>query len=253
MPDVPIFINSRDRLEPLRDLVGWLESAGHDEIYIIDNGSAWPPLLEWYESIPHRVIMLGRNVGKNALWEADGVFDLTAGRPFAYTDSDIVPVPECPFDAVDRFLGLLGRYRGVNKAGFGIKSDDIPDRYAHKQHVLAGARNERAWPLERGVLFGAIDTQFAVYRPGGRARPHSAAVTCYPYVARHHSFYLDLDNLSEEDAFYERRSEEARAELGHFTHWATRDVSGVDMPPPPGPVTRLRWLLRGRRSVRLGL
>ena len=40
---VPIFINCRDRLEPLVALLDYLEHANHDEIYVLDNDSKYPP------------------------------------------------------------------------------------------------------------------------------------------------------------------------------------------------------------------
>ena len=67
---VPVFINCRDRLAPLRDLIAWLERAGCDEIYLLDNDSAFEPLLDYYRETPHTVIRLGENVGKWALWDA---------------------------------------------------------------------------------------------------------------------------------------------------------------------------------------
>lgn len=257
MTRIPVFINSRDRLTPLAELVSWLERAGVEEIYFIDNDSAYPPLLEYYERSPHTVIRLDHNVGKNALWDADGVFELTKGRPFAYSDSDIVPDADCPLDALDVFLELLERYRdgypeGVHKAGFGIRVDDIPDHYPHKAHAIAGSRADYSWPLGDGAYYTSIDTQFAVYRPGSQARPHRAARTGPPYVARHHSYYLDFENLSEEDAFYVRRTEEAR-ETRTFTLWATPELAGPGAGAPPslpGPLTKLRWRLRGRRTLR---
>jgi hypothetical protein len=250
---VPVFINSRDRLTPLAELVTWLERAGVDEIYIIDNDSAYLPLLEYYEQSPHTVILLSRNAGKNALWEADGLFELTKDRPFAYSDSDIVPDPACPLDALDVFLDVLDRYRdgypaGIHKAGFGIRYDDIPDHYPHKAQAIAWEQANEAWPLERNLYYGVIDTIFAVYRPKSLARPHRAARTGPPYVARHQSYYLDFENLSEEDAFYARRSEEARAS-NQFSFWATEELEPRPI-PHPGLISRARWRLRGPRSLR---
>ena len=60
---VPVFINCRDRLTPLAQLVDWLERAGQEEIYLIDNDSAYEPLLAWYERTPHAVIRLDERVG----------------------------------------------------------------------------------------------------------------------------------------------------------------------------------------------
>ena len=52
----PIFINCRDRITCLSVLVDWLEKAGHENIYLLDNDSSYPPLLEYYEQTPHTVV-----------------------------------------------------------------------------------------------------------------------------------------------------------------------------------------------------
>jgi hypothetical protein len=61
------------------------------------------------------------------------------------------------------------------------------------------------------VFYAAIDTTFAMYRPGANPRPLDAAHTGAPYVARHAPWYSNPLALTEEDAFYEagrRRSGE---------------------------------------------
>jgi hypothetical protein len=44
----PIFVNCRDRLESLLALLDFLERAGQEQIYLLDNDSTYPPLLEYY-------------------------------------------------------------------------------------------------------------------------------------------------------------------------------------------------------------
>jgi hypothetical protein len=255
---VPVFINCRDRLAPLTELVGWLERAGQDEIYLLDNESAFEPLLEWYEQTPHTVIRLGENYGKWSLWQAPGVYELTRQRQFVYTDPDVVPAPECPLDVFERFADLLARYRLPNKVGFGLRIDDIPDHYRHKQAVLAAEAAAWDWPLERGAYYFPIDTTFALYRPGA-TWAREAIRTGPPHVARHDSWYLDLDRPTEEEAFYQARAASETAHTSGMAHWvapelaaypAARAASREDV--RPGYVTRLRWRLRGRRAVRLG-
>jgi hypothetical protein len=213
----PIFINCRDRVTDLAQLVAWLERAGCEEIYLLDNDSAYEPLLAYYEQTPHTVLRLGQNLGRFAVWSAPGVFELTKGRPFVYTDPDIVPSDECPFDVFDRFSELLGRYPGVNKAGFGLRLDDLPEHYQHREAVRAWEGQHWRWPVEKGAYLTAIDTTFALYRSNGQPRPADAIRTGPPYVAKHGPWYQDLDDLSEEAAFYQTRGGEAH-------HWNTKEL-----------------------------
>ncbi len=254
----PVFVNCRDRLAPLAELVVWLEGAGCDEIYFIDNDSAYEPLLDYYRSTPHTVIRLDENYGKWSLWQAPGVFERTKGRRFVYTDPDVIPVADCPLDALDRFSELLDRYKLPNKAGFGLRIDDIPDHYRHKQDVLASELGMWQWPVEKGVFYAPIDTTFALYRENG-TWAREALRTGLPYIARHDSWYLDLDRLTPEEAFYQQRAAFATAHTSGMAHWVAPELgerlASFAVNPGryvPGRITRLRWRLRGRRAVRRG-
>jgi hypothetical protein len=254
----PVFINSRDRLEPLLGLVAWLERAGCEEIYVLDNDSAYEPLLEWFEQTPHTVLPLGENSGKWSLWQAPGMYERIRGRRFAYTDPDIVPVAECPLDALDRFSELLDRYRLPHKAGFGLLIDDLPDHYWHKDAVLAAEAPMWQWPLERGVYYAPIDTTFDLYREGS-SWAREAIRMGPPYVARHDSWYMDFDRLTEEERFYAERAVNETSHTAGMAHWVAPALddrhSGFAAKEPanrPGLVTRLRWRIRGRRAVRKG-
>jgi hypothetical protein len=256
----PVFINARDRLTTLAELVTWLERAGVQEIYMLDNDSAYEPLLEYYEQTPHTVIRLGTNVGKFALWATPGVFERTGGRRFVYTDPDVVPSPECPLDALDHFDELLSRYPRVNKVGFGLRIDDLPDHYRHKETVVGWEQVMWEWPVERGVYYAPIDTTFALYREGG-GRAREALRTGFPYIARHESWYLDFDNLTPEEAFYQSRAVESTKDSPGTSHWGSSElpqsfldtvarVSSRRQSRRERIDTWLRWRLRGRRLLR---
>jgi hypothetical protein len=252
---IPVFINCRDRLEPLIELVDWLERASTQEIHLLDNDSAYPPLLEYYERTPHNVVRLGENYGKWSLWQAPGVRELARGRRFVYTDPDVIPVPECQFDAIDRFGELLDKYKLPNKAGFGLRLDDIPDHYRHKQAVLFAEEGFWHWPLERGVYYAAIDTTFALYRHDS-SWAREAIRTGPPYVARHDSWYIDLDNPTAEELFYQERAQSETAHTSGMAHWVADELH-APLAARSGPLlptlnARIRWRLRGRRAVRVG-
>lgn len=195
---VPVFINCRDRLTDLHPLLAWLEKSGQERITLLDNDSTWPPLLEFYEKIPHEVIRLGRNLGQYALWDADLVPD----EEFIWTDPDVVPVEECPLDAVSHFARILAQ-QDVPKVGFGLKVDDLPN---------SGSAIEREWwSLNRqvgpGLYRSPIDTTFALYRASA-SFSFDAIRTAHPYVARHLPWYRE-DALTDEDRHYLERASSA--------------------------------------------
>jgi hypothetical protein len=255
---VPVFINCRDRLTPLLPLVEWLERAGCEEIYLLDNDSAYEPLLDYYERTPHTVVRLRENYGAFCLWVAPGVFEFTSGRPFVYTDPDVIPDECCPLDALDRFAALLDRYPAVNKAGFGLRIDDLPDHYLHKDAVREWEKQYWRWKVEDGAYFASIDTTLALYRPGAQQRPAEAIRTGPPYVARHAPWYLDLGSLPDDERFYLSRTVKGHWTRAELPVWLQDALAGIDTPTvslPRRAVRRMRmfatlhWTLRGRRLL----
>ncbi len=66
--EIPIIINNFNRLDSVKQLIGSLEKRGYFNIFIIDNKSTYPPLLEFYKNCRYKVFMLDENIGMNALW-----------------------------------------------------------------------------------------------------------------------------------------------------------------------------------------
>jgi hypothetical protein len=205
--DIPIFINTRDLVSPLRRQVDWLLGAGQRRLILVDNDSRWPDLLTYFEAIAQdprvTVLRLGVNYGPQSLWRA-GVLDrLEITTPFAFTDPDIVPDPTCPPDLIGHLLGLLARYPDIDKAGVGLRIDDLPDHYPLKASVVAW--EAQFWDDERdpGVFQADVDTTLAVYRPG-RAFSMNGVRTGAPYLAQHLPWYRDAAPDAEFDYYRQR-------------------------------------------------
>jgi hypothetical protein len=198
----PVIVNVRDRLESLRLLVAWLEAAGQRDLYLLDNASTYPPLLEWLDQSRHTVVRSERNLGHRGPWLSGLVPRLGHDRCFVVTDPDVVPTEECPLDALHYFRALFDEVPIVDKIGFGLRIDDLPDYCDHKAEILAWER--RFWEREvvPGVYGAAIDTTFALYRPGRGHWYLNSLRTGPPYVARHLSWYVDSANLTDEQRYY---------------------------------------------------
>ncbi len=206
--DVPVIINNRNRLSTLKKLVTSLERAGSQEIYIIDNQSTYEPLLAYYQHSPHKVIRLLENVGYLSFWEL-GICEQFKKRNYIYTDPDVVPAPDCPLDFIELFSEGLARYKDVQKVGFSLKIDDLPDCYAGKAAVLK--HEGGCWINQRSKLFynAPIDTTFALYRPGARGGHWIPALrSAPPYSALHLPWYVDSKNLDEEEIYYRKTANE---------------------------------------------
>jgi hypothetical protein len=189
-------------------LVDFLERAGHDRIYLIDNDSAYPPLLEYFERSPHEVIRLGRNVGHLSAWDLNLFGELGVNGRFVFTDPDVVPGADCPLDAVTYFGEILDLFPDLHKVGFGLRIDNIPDGYRFKRQTVLWESQFWERQLAPRLYDAWIDTIFALHREPG---PHSffrAARTRFPYVARHVPWYLDDHALPEDEAFYRGRADQ---------------------------------------------
>ena len=200
--DYPIFINARDRMSSLAEMVAWLLGAGHRRITVIDNDSTWPPMLRWLNQAEAeldgvRVLRLGRNEGSRAIWK----LGLAPHDEFyVYTDPDCVPLEECPKDLLDHCRELADRYPHFPKVGVGLHLDDVPDDLhclAWERSLVGIASPEHPQPqgeeLEPGVFASLVDTTFAFYRPGAQFG-YQGLRTSFPYQVRHTSWYVqDLD------------------------------------------------------------
>ena len=68
--EIPIIINNFNRLTTLRLLTETLTACGYTNIYILDNASTYPPLLEYYKTCPFTVFHLNQNLGFKALFKS---------------------------------------------------------------------------------------------------------------------------------------------------------------------------------------
>jgi hypothetical protein len=229
---VPVFINCRDRLTPLVALLDYLERAGCERIYLLDNDSTYPPLLEFYEKTPHTVIRRGENPGHRWFWASGLLDELGVRGRYVFSDPDTVPIEECPLDAIDSFAEVLDRYPGYKKAGFGLRIDDLPDHYRLKQEVIVW--ESRFWQrvVAPRLYEARIDTTFALYR-GPEHAPTAAIRTGYPYLVRHTTWYLDSDNVPAEHRYYIDRAE-------GIASWGWDEPGGGPDGPAPERSQRMR-------------
>ncbi len=213
--EIPIIINNYNRLTYLQSLIASLTSRGYNNIYILDNKSTYPPLLDYYKNCPFTVIRLDKNIGYKALWES-GVFNQFKHSYYVYTDSDMEITAECPEDFMQHFIDILNRYPLSQKVGFGIKIDDLPNHFINKQKVIE--HECRFWikEVEDGLYRADIDTTFALYRPyckGVASIYHKVYRTGAPYLIKHLPWYVDTNNMSDEELYYVNNITQA-------THWS---------------------------------
>lgn len=222
LKSIPVIINNRNRLTYLLQLINWLEKNGYKNIFIIDNDSTYPPLLKYYSETSYHVFKLKENVGHLSLWKT-GIIKQFEHDYYVYTDPDVVPVESCPGNVLEFFMKQLNKYKSIEKVGFGLKIDDLPDYYSEKQKVIDWENKFWEKEVEKDVYDASVDTTFALYRPytNGADWVQKAYRTGGNYVARHLPWYENSSNPSEEDKYYKEHVREG------VSHWISSEKRKV--------------------------
>jgi len=211
--DVPVFINCRDRLEPLLKLIGWLESEGLKNIILIDNDSTYRPLLEFYNSTKHRVVKTNKNYGHRAPWRSGAISVYAENEPYIVTDPDIIPL-KSSHGAVKEFIRLLNKYPDYYKVGFGLKIDNLPSTYKAKEAVKKWESQFWKNELEKDVYVADIDTTFALYRACSVYAVRPALRTGGKFMAEHEPWYQNSNKPTDEYKYYLNHSRREIATWG---------------------------------------
>jgi hypothetical protein len=159
-------------------------------------------MVEYLRESPHTVNYLRRNLGSRAIWILGPPNDF-----FVYTDPDLLPIEDCPLNAVQRLADVMDTYPAM-KVGMGLYLDDLPEDFdpgilAWEQSLVSKSKE-----LEPGVFQSKVDTTFALNRPGSRFALPGIRLG-WPFQMRHTSWYCMLDeNLSEEDTYYLKHATE---------------------------------------------
>lgn len=200
---IPIFINSRDRVECLKKLVSWLWGSGYHNIYILDNASTYSPLLSYYAALQEQgvnVILLSGNMGHRALWDSGVLESLQISTPYVYTDSDILMTEVCPEDFLQRGLKILRENPLLKKVGMGLIFEDIT--FYNKRFIQGIESQLYHIPIGENQYFAGVDTTFAVYRNYRHYSIYEAARLTGNYMAKHLPWYYDYDHLPQDEAYY---------------------------------------------------
>jgi hypothetical protein len=203
---VPVFINVRDRLSCLMQLLKWLERAGHRNITFIDNASTYPPLVSFLDENNHRTIRLRRNLGQTALWRVKELRGVIAKQWFVYTDPDVVPADTCPRNVVALMYRQLQEFPIYLKAGLGLRLHDLPDCYHLKQSVIDWEQQLIGKEIAHNVFEADVDTTFALYRPGTPYTTGPSIRFQGMYSAHHLPWYSDSSQPDEEERYYRRHA-----------------------------------------------
>ena len=198
----PVIINNFNRLAYLQQQIDWLLKCGHKNLHIIDNSSTYGPLLNYYKKVPAVVYMLDKNMGHESFWKTH--LHQRFGKYFhVYTDPDVLPNDDTPSDFMEYFKNLLDKYPTIQKVGFGLNFNDLPDYYPKKAEVIKWESSLYNHEIEPGIFKSKIDTTFALYRPGASFQCWENTLrTGNPYMLKHMPWYENPANTDEETRHY---------------------------------------------------
>lgn len=204
---IPIVIISFNQLFYLKQLVNFLLKNEYTKIVIVDNNSTYKPLLDYFETIKNQTIIhrLEENIGHLSFWKRSDIFKIYSKGYYVVTDADIVPVNECPNDFLEIFRKLLDQAYDRTKVGFSLKLDDILETNPNKEKIMLWESQYWQSKVKSDVFKAEIDTTFALYRPNYRCQLKHFTKgwrTDYPMQASHGGWYIDINNLTEEQQFY---------------------------------------------------
>lgn len=204
---IPIIINNFNRLNCLLLLIQKLEEYNLRNIIILDNNSSYPPLLDYYKTCKYPIHYLNENLGFLALWKSNLYDNIYSKSYYVLTDPDVIPDSDCPKDFIAHFYNLLQKYPGLDKIGFNLRIDNIPEHYDRKQQVIEVESPFWKQKVSHDYYKAAIDTTFALYRPGVKGGFWlNAGRTLPPYSALHLPWYEDSEHPDEETLYYRNQS-----------------------------------------------
>jgi hypothetical protein len=201
---IPIYINNFNRLTTTRNMVEYLQAVPDALPIVVDNASAYPPLLEWYQNRPCEVIRLNGNHGPHAPWACERSLGRGADY-YVVTDSDL-DLSGVPVDLLQMLRNGLIMHPKRVKAGLSLELRDLPEQF--ESTTIIRRWEARFW-LKRIDDFwwdANVDTTFAMYRAGEKSWAHvwPALRADRPYTARHAPWYR-VD--SEEERYFDEHAD----------------------------------------------
>jgi hypothetical protein len=206
---IPIVIVNRDRLTDLRELVDWCLNKNKfpSDIIIIDNGSSYRPLAEYYIQLKKnfknvKIISNPFNGGSRIIEQMSFV----GGLPYyIYTESDVIPDENCPSDLINKLIELSNKHPSVHKVGLSLRTDDLPQSFPFRDTVIFEESKNRQFKTTEGDAYLAnIHSSFALYRKNFSSFKviTKNIRTLEPLCARHKFWYYDKNNLPDDVSYY---------------------------------------------------
>lgn len=196
----PIYLTNMNRLTTTKKMVEDLfRMNGNADITIIDNASTYPPLLEWYKEVEKDIKIIRHDVNRGP-WSFfySGIHSKVESDHYVYSDADLELNPDMPYNWQEIMFDVIHRYN--RKASLALRISDLPEGDL-KARIL-NHQNICWYPTEEKDVFLAItDMTFTMDIKAAGYRYESMRLAGN-FECRHAPWYLDFDNLPEEEKYY---------------------------------------------------
>lgn len=241
---IPIFIITCDRLEVLkRSMQSYYDCIKTPfKIIILDQGSTFEPTVKFIDRLESEGAKVyrweenlndgeKRNLRRDDKKISSDIQDYFKDHPasnYVVTDPDIF-FEDVSGDILEAYSYLLKHLPQITIAGPMLRIDDIPDHYPKKTKVISSGwhKNFHARPVKtidyKGeqikYVFAPIHTTFGMFRAGYHWMGHRGAVRALmPYAAKHLDWYLDPENLTEDQEYYMKHA----SVNSHWSKWSLK-------------------------------
>lgn len=201
---IPAFIIMFNRLTWPKKMAEYMSDTGC-EVFLVDNGSTYPPLLEWYEKCPYKIYKLGTNFGHHVLWTCDIVENNHPNTKYYIATDPDLDLTYVPPDYIEVLRSEWEQHSDpIDKVGLSLEIDDLP-RNNFTAQVLDWETPFWETKTDSGFYKADIDTTFAMYdhtKLKSNMSFYKGIRSPRPYTARHLPWYLTSLVGQPEELYY---------------------------------------------------
>lgn len=194
---IPVIINNFNLLTwPKAMLAKVLTYNDVGDVIIIDNGSTYEPLLDWYGTFPCEILKYP-NLGNQAPWLIDLLNSRFKDQYYVVTDSDL-GIESTPPDTLQYLLSKEQELK-LGKIGLALDWAAVPPTGVCYNHCHTYEKNRflKSRVVSDIHVDTVLDTTFALYSQ----RHYTVGGGCaeFPYIARHYMWEMNNDQLAENE------------------------------------------------------
>lgn len=196
----PIFLTNMNRLTTTKKMVEDLfRMNSNADITIIDNASTYPPLLEWYKEIEEDVKIIRHDINRGPwCFFYSYISSKVNSDYYVYSDADLELNPNMPNNWQEIMFDVIKRWN--RKASLALKLSDIPEGKLKNQ--ILNHQNICWYKTEKSDEYLAITDMTFTMDAKDKGYRYESIRLAGNFECRHIPWYLDFDNISEEEIYY---------------------------------------------------